>query len=215
MPEYEYNPDVIRRTARKLQRNDPIETEVAEDGFVLQHSRNRQGCTFVGIQEAGGTYVVAKMFKKSEIIGRNDPKIQTSKNEYVECQLYRMELGRPTNDDVTVEVIAASIDNKDYDEKIDTGYINGLQDVAGWDRDPTAAIKPCGGGDHARFIASVIHETGHCLGLGHNGGRIKMYGDRWLSPMRVSYTPASRYAFQYHELHHDAEPKIQHPEWTP
>lgn len=127
MSEDKYKPDVIHRTAKNLHTNKPIVTEATEDGFVLQHTFNRKGCTFVGLREEGDTFVVAKMWKKSEITGRNEPRIQTSENEYVQCELYRMDVVEPTNSDETVEAIADTIDNKNYEEKIDTGYINGYR----------------------------------------------------------------------------------------
>lgn len=131
MPEHTFNPDLIRGIAQRLQNGQHIVTEAYNQagGFVLQHTNNRQGCTFVGLQEQGtDVFVVAKMFKKSETIGRNDPKIQTSKNEYVECQLYRMVLDTPIEEtDEQVEAIAETIDNEEYEEYIDTGYINGYR----------------------------------------------------------------------------------------
>lgn len=126
--EHDYTPDLIRQTARLIHKNETIILETTEEGFVLAHSRQQKRCTFVGLRESEGVYVVAKMFKKSETIGRGDPKIQTSKNDYVECQLYRMALDTPIrNTDEQVEAIAEKIDGKEYDEKIDTGYINGYR----------------------------------------------------------------------------------------
>lgn len=121
------NPDLIREVAQRIHREKSVVCEVYDAGFVIQHSRNRKRCTFVGIREEADRYVVAKMWKKSETIGRSEPRIQTRKNDYVQCELYRMELDTPTNDDETVEAIADKIDNGEYIEHIDTGYINGYR----------------------------------------------------------------------------------------
>lgn len=128
MSEHAYEADLIRRIARQLHANEPITTESTDEGFVVQHSRNTDGCTFVGIRIAESVYIVGKMWKKSETIGRNDPKIQTSKNEYVQCDLYRLLLDKGIGDnDEEVKNLAAKIDGKDYEERIDTGYINGYR----------------------------------------------------------------------------------------
>lgn len=128
MTEHDYSPGLIRQTARRIHGNDTVTLEADESGFVLQHTHNRQHCTFVGLRESEGVYIVAKMFTKSETIGRNEPRIQTSKNDYVECQLYRMALDTPIeNTDAQVESIADTIDSKEYEEQIDTGYINGYR----------------------------------------------------------------------------------------
>jgi len=120
-------PELIEEVARMVKRGETPVTAVEEDGFVLQHSRNRSRCTFVGLREEGDTFIVAKMWFKTETIGRNEPRIQQSKNEYVQCELYRMDVVEPTDSDETVEALADAIDNKRYAEKIDTGYINGYR----------------------------------------------------------------------------------------
>lgn len=137
-----FEPEMVLDVAKRLHGDGVIVAESHDEGFVLQHSFNSKGCTFVGLREADDQFVVAKMWKKSETIGRSDPKIQTRKNEYVQCELYRMALDTPIeNTDEQVETIADRIDSSEYDEKIDTGYVNGyrltplkrvLEDVFRW-----------------------------------------------------------------------------------
>jgi hypothetical protein len=89
------------------------------------------------------------------------------------------------------------------------GYVDAVEYLEGWDFDPTTdKIKNVGGGKHKEGVARVIHETGHCLGLGHEGGEIRLWGEDWLSPMRVSYDEATRFAFELHPKNKKVEPKV-------
>ena len=125
--------------ANKVHRGKEVETGVEEDQFVLQHTQGV--CTFVGQREDNDTYVVGKMWEKSEIVGRDEPRLKTWENEYIKCELYRMDIEDPTDSNKTVEQIADDIKNDRYDEKLDTGYVNGwmttpledvLEDVFKW-----------------------------------------------------------------------------------
>lgn len=119
------SPDLFMDVAERVHRNEAIVTGVESNGFVLQHSRGK--CTFVGYHEGDDVYVVGKMWSKSETINRNDPRLKTSKNEYVVAKLYRMTVSDPEDNDETVERIAETIDEKEYDEYVDKGYINGYR----------------------------------------------------------------------------------------
>jgi len=141
MPKKLVTPKTFEEIANAIHTNDSITTGIGENGFVLQHTFNTQNCTFVGLHEQDSEYVVGKMWKKSEVTGRNDPKLKTSENKYVQCDLYRLDISDLDDSDDTVEQIAEKIDGKSYDEKIDTGYINGhrltplhrvLEDVFKW-----------------------------------------------------------------------------------
>ena len=98
-------------------------------GGCISEGTNRFG--YYGIQNGNKT-VIASLFKKTETINQNDPKLQTSENTYVVVKLYIV------NDFVDISTVSftdcaenARQQTKDvaYDEK---GWINGhrLKDIS-------------------------------------------------------------------------------------
>ena len=136
---YDNPGEFFKDLATKVHKRDSIVTGVQDDGFVLKHSLGK--VIFAGYREDDKTYVVGKMWAKKETVGRREPRMKVRENKYVECQMYRMRLSEPKDSDGMVKLIADTIDNKEYEEKIDTGYINGyrltrfdevLEDIFKW-----------------------------------------------------------------------------------
>lgn len=127
LKEYRTPKELFYRTAEGEYYNShsAADTGITEEAFILKHSLGK--CTFVGYHIADDEYIVGKMWNKSEVINRGDPRLKTSENRYLKCQLYRMEIPSVANTDATVEGIAEVIDEREYDEKLNTGWINGYR----------------------------------------------------------------------------------------
>lgn len=120
------DPDLFIEVATMIKNGeDPVEA-VEDDGFVLQTEGWGTTYTFVGYREQGDTYVVGRIRRKKETINQSDPRLKTSENVYSECELYRMEVPDPTVRDAAGR-LEDRLDQSDYIEKIDTGYINGYR----------------------------------------------------------------------------------------
>lgn len=117
--------EFFKDLAMKVHKRESVATGVRDDGFVLNHSLGK--VVFAGVKEDDDTYIVGKMWAKKETVGRHEPRMKVRENKYVECQMYRMRLPEPEDSDGMVELIADTIDNDEYEEKIDTGYINGYR----------------------------------------------------------------------------------------
>jgi hypothetical protein len=63
----------------------------------------------------------------------------------------------------------------------------------GWQRDPDPGVKNVGFTQERGppfGIATLLHEVGHCLGLGHvdtGDDRVDAYGHSWTMPMGAGY----------------------------
>lgn len=129
-------PDTIVEEGEKKLRKHERDTRITSQGFVLETEYG--ACVFVGFQLEEPInevdtceYAVAKSWKEEETIGREEPRIETSKNTHLECKVYRMEL--PPNpkdsindsDEFIKETIAERIDEGEYKERILKGWING------------------------------------------------------------------------------------------
>jgi hypothetical protein len=118
-------PSTIEKTAWKVYNDEHIQTRISENGFVLVKNGFKTR-TFVGIREEENTYVVGKMWKEYEVVGRNSSRIRVHENEYVECDLYRMNIENEIKDSGEfAENLYEMIENKKYVEKLDSGYISG------------------------------------------------------------------------------------------
>jgi hypothetical protein len=118
-------PSTIEETARKVYNDEHIQTRVSESGFVLvKYGFNK---VFVGVREEENTYVVGKMWKKSEVLGRSSSsRIKPHENEYVECNLYRMNIENEIRDTGEfVNYLSKMIKNEEFEEELDSGYISG------------------------------------------------------------------------------------------
>lgn len=131
-------PDTIVKQAQKKLNQTPRDTQITDQGFVLEHTYG--DCVFVGYQLEEpideietSEYAVAKLWRETETIGRGDPKIQTSKNTHLECKVYRMELPANPREDIEdvnlfiEHVVAKRIDEREYKEQICKGWINGYR----------------------------------------------------------------------------------------
>lgn len=112
-------PNTFVEIAERIHTGKDVFDGVTDSGFVITTSND----TFVGYRESEATFVVARIRKKSETIGRSEPRIQTRENEYVEADLRRVE-SIHTDQEITIEAIRDTYSDA---EKIDTGYINGYR----------------------------------------------------------------------------------------
>lgn len=113
-------PDSFEEIARLLYNGKGIETGVVDSGFVCTSHLDP---LYVGLRESDRVYVVAEMTKRTEVIGRTEPKIKTTENEYVRVDLRRVELPRPPSD-MPIEQLG---DAFEHGEAIDTGYLHGYR----------------------------------------------------------------------------------------
>jgi hypothetical protein len=124
------SPETFQEVARKIKRGEQVALGTRSNGFVYEgqvpqtdYSGNplRKGYV-VGYHTGDDLYVVGLMHKKSETVGRNDPKLQVRENEYVKIALYEVEL--PYDSGAPKNIAKYAIEHGDH---VDDGYINGYR----------------------------------------------------------------------------------------
>ena len=130
--------EFFQEVAERVYRQESLAEGRADGQFIVRERFNRY--VYAGWGEGDDKFTVAKIQRSTETINRNEPRLKTSENTYARCELYRMDI-TVTGTDSLAETIDAVIENRVYDEKIDTGYIHGyrvtplstvLKDVFKW-----------------------------------------------------------------------------------
>lgn len=122
-------PETFEEVARKLKKGESIPESYRENGYVLSgrlpqtdYSGNPlKNGVIVTYQMAEDEYVVGIMHRKTETVGRNDPKQKVRENTYVKVAMYECD---KTGGDNVSEVGEYVVENGTH---IDDGYINGYR----------------------------------------------------------------------------------------
>lgn len=112
-------PDFFLEIAHRLHRGDELVEGKNEEGFVFIG----RDAVFVGFNEGEGNYIIARMTKKSEMLGQHNPRQKIRENEFVEAELRQAELETST-ECLDLEHVKEAFGAA---ERIDTGYINGYR----------------------------------------------------------------------------------------